>query len=224
MASEVDICNLALAHLGDTANIASLTERSVQAQLCSRFYVPSRDALLEMAAWGFATRRQVLAEVTNISSQWLHTYSMPASVLKALAVLDKDAPADYDVNLVADPSQPWPQGYVPARGAIVYTPQPYTIETDDKGNSILLTDQCDALLRYTAKVTDTTKFTPLFTLALSHLLASQLAGPIIKGDAGRAETAGQLKIFQAIEAQAEISDANQVKTAVEVSVPWIAGR
>ena len=50
MASEVDICNLALGHLGDNATVASLNppEGSVQAQHCARFYPIARDALLEM--------------------------------------------------------------------------------------------------------------------------------------------------------------------------------
>ena len=59
MASEVDICNLALSHLGDTATIASLDppEGSAQAEHCARFYPIARDSLLEMHAWGFATSR-----------------------------------------------------------------------------------------------------------------------------------------------------------------------
>lgn len=226
--SEVDICNLALANLGDTAEISSLSESSTQAQLCKRFYPIARDALLEMSAWGFSTRRALLAEVANLSTQWMHTYSLPPGVLNVLAVLPSDAPGDIEVNYTGTmdcpwPSQ-WPAGYVPAPGAVVYTPQPYTLEIDAKGNSVLLTNQPNALLRYTAKVTDTTKFSPLFTMALGWLLSSHLAGPILKGDAGAAETKRCLQVFQNIEAQAEVSDANQVDSRPQVAVPWIVGR
>ena len=59
MSSEVAICNLALAHLGDSATVASIDppEGSAQSEHCARFYPIARDALLEMHAWKFATRR-----------------------------------------------------------------------------------------------------------------------------------------------------------------------
>lgn len=52
MASEVDICNLALARLGDNATVASIDppEGSAQAEHCARFYAIARDSLLEMHA------------------------------------------------------------------------------------------------------------------------------------------------------------------------------
>ena len=45
MATEVDICNLALAHLGDDATIASIKppEGSAQAEKSARFYPIARD-------------------------------------------------------------------------------------------------------------------------------------------------------------------------------------
>ena len=71
MASEVDICNLALAHLGDSATVASINppEGSAQAEMCQRFYPIARDSLLEMHNWGFATRRKALAQLNNTSKQ-----------------------------------------------------------------------------------------------------------------------------------------------------------
>lgn len=231
MASEVTICNTALGYLGDTAEIASLNEASTQAQLCKKFYAPARDALLEMAAWGFATTRAALAEIDGSwQKQWQHAYAMPNNVMNVLAVLPSDAPGDTEVNISSWPGvngpvgASWPLGYAPVPGAIVYTPQPYTIELGPDGTEIILTNQESALLRYTMSVTNTTLFSPLFTLALGRLLASMLAGPILKGDAGAAEATRQYKIFQVIEAQAEASDANQVYTKTEASVSWIAGR
>jgi hypothetical protein len=80
------------------------------------------------------------------------------------------------------------------------------------------------MLRYTGLVTDTTRFSALFTLALSYLLASMLAGPILKGDAGAAAATQMLAIFNATKAQASASDANQRKTRIEPAVSWIGGR
>ena len=65
--NDVTICNLALGHLGDIANVKSINppDQSVQAQLCKRFYPAARNALLEMSSWGFATVRAKLAQVGN---------------------------------------------------------------------------------------------------------------------------------------------------------------
>lgn len=201
MASEVTICNLALAHLGDSATVSSLypPEGSAQAEHCSRFYPVARDTLLEMAAWNFATRRGTLAQVDNPTTTWLYAYAMPAGVVKALAVLPEGASDDADSVS-------------------------YVIETDSGGNKIVLTNEPNAVLRYVALVTDTTRFSSLFTTALTWLLASMLAGPIIKGDTGAAEAQRCLAQFRLWVAQAEASDANQRRVNVQPVTPWMAGR
>ena len=59
MASEVEICNLALARLGDAATVVSIDppEGSAQAEHCAMFYPMARDTLLAQHPWGFAQRR-----------------------------------------------------------------------------------------------------------------------------------------------------------------------
>ena len=93
MASEVDICNLALARLGDNATVASIDppEGSAQAEHCARFYAVARDSLLEMHAWKFATRRVQLAKLTVESWDWSFAYAEPTGALKLLGVLSATA-------------------------------------------------------------------------------------------------------------------------------------
>jgi hypothetical protein len=226
MASEVSICNLSLSHLGDTARVTSIKppDNSVQARLCAQFYPIARDALLEMSAYGFATRRAKLAQVDNPSTTWLYAYAVPNGMLNALAVLPADAMDDYEAQLLSSDASFFPQGYVPAPMSLAFTPQPYAIETNDDGSQIILTNVQDAVFRFTTFVSDTTKFSPLFTLALSYLLASHLAGPIIKGDEGRAVAAQMLEIFASFQKKAESSDANQRKVKIEASPSWLRGR
>jgi hypothetical protein len=243
--SEVSICNLALGYLGDTANVTSISppENSVQAQLCAQFYPIARDAMLEMGSWGFATTRKKLALLaTNPAAQgaldtngmpdastWAYCYAQPADMVNALAVLSAEASNDYEANYgVCDPSitdfPRFPQGYLPVPGSPTYTPQPYALETLENGTEIVLTNVPDAVLRYTKLVTDTAKFSPLFTLGTSHMLASMLAGPILKGDKGAAEAKNQLALALKFESTAEASDANQRKNNIEPAVSWIRGR
>jgi hypothetical protein len=60
MASETDIYNLALAHVGTRSTIALPTEDSNEARACRRFYAQARDETLTAAWWTFARRTAVL--------------------------------------------------------------------------------------------------------------------------------------------------------------------
>jgi hypothetical protein len=225
VASAVDICNLALSYLGDTATVSSLSppDGSAQAQHCARFYPIARTSALEMASWDFSTKRSILAPVNNAWAMWRYAYSMPSDAINILGVLPIEAADDYSETFCQPFPYPLPEGIIPSANAI-YTPQPYTIEMDSNGLQIILTNVCDAVLRYTYDVSDTTKFSALFTQALAWLLASMLAGPLIKGDAGAAESKRCLGMFQAVESQAEVSDANQRKINPKIATPWIVGR
>ncbi len=201
MASEIDICNLALSHLGDTATVASIDppEGSAQAEYCARFYPMARDALLEIYHWRFATRRATLPLLTADSWDWAFAYGKPADALKLLSVLPAGASSDDE-------------------GA------EFDVESDATGATVILTDEAGASIKYIALVTDTTIFPPLFVMALSWQLASMLAGPILKGDAGAAEAKRCAGLAQAYISQAAQSDANQRKVRPVHTPAWMAGR
>lgn len=206
MASEIDICNLALSHLGDTATVASINppEGSAQAEHCSRFYPVARNAILEMHAWGFATKRIQLALLSSGWPEWNYAYAQPGDAVNILAVLP---PSVTDDNV-----------------AVVQMPQPFSCEIDANDAEVIYTDQADAVLRYTAIITDTTKFSPLFITALSHHLAGMLAGPILKGDVGAAEAKRQEAMMQYYLTKAIESDASQRRVKIDHIPASIAAR
>jgi hypothetical protein len=230
MPSVVTICNAALSHIGDSAAVSSVfpPDGSAQAEYCNKFYPLALKALLEMSNWGFATVRATLAEAaTNPSSTWKYAYAYPNQVVKVIAVLWPDALDDYSENL--GQVTPWvqfpnPEPNYSNPAANFYAPQPYVVEQDGEGNPIILTNVANAVARYTTMIEDPNKFSGLFVLALTYMLASLLAGPIIKGDAGSAKCAEMLKTCEAFLAQAKSSDADQRKTEVRQSVPWMARR
>lgn len=226
MASEVDICNLALAHLGDEATVASINppEGSAQAEQCQRFYPIARDQLLELHNWNFATRRAILPSVTNTARQWRYAYAAPADMMKAVSVIPLDAEDDYSTNLYPTDNPAWGNIYSPVIAAGTYVPQAYSMEIDANGNYVIYTNLENAMLRYQAKITDPSRFTPLFTITLSWSLASMLAGPVLKGDAGQAESKRCNQIMGAYLLQATSSDANQRNVKPEHIVSWMAGR
>lgn len=224
MASAVDICNLALGYLGDAATVSSIDppEGSAQATHCARFYPIALAAMLEMHPWSFSTVRTALTQITNPSDTWAYAYAAPSDVINMLAVLPPDALDDYSAGVPLPDVQPVLAG--PMLQGSGYTPQPFSPETLLDGQDIILTNQPSAVLRYTRYVSDTAKFSPLFVTALSYLLASKLAGPLIKGDAGRAEAKAQLQQFVYWYGQARDSDSSQRKIAPVHQVPWVNAR
>lgn len=223
MASTVDICNLALAHLGDEATVSAISpsDGSAQADLCARFYPIALNSLLEMHPWAFATKREVLGLLSGQDvSEWLYCYSAPTDMVNPLAVLDSEATNDYSASFVD-------QNEYPAMNGLplgIYTPQTFVIEAATDGTSVIRTNLENATLRYTGLITDTTKFSPLFTNALAWLLASHLAGPLLKGDAGRKATADSYRMFMDAFARANSSDASQRRANVAPNTPWMTKR
>lgn len=206
MATDVSICNLALGHLGDGATVSSIDppEASMQAEYCSQFYPIARDQMMELHDWNFATRRISAALLTTDPwTQWRFAYAVPSEAIRVFSVLPPEAADDQlgpDYRFTATP-----QAYLGPQE----TPNDFEIEVDGEGRRVIYTNVEDAVLRYTVPVTDTTRFSPLFVTALSYLLASYLAGPILKGESGRSIAGSMMQQAMGWTGQAAKSDAGQ---------------
>lgn len=165
MASTIDICNLALAHLGEIPSISSIDppEGSAHAEKCERFYPIARDAALEMRNWSFALKRVQLAMIPgNTNTQWGFKYAIPSDMIRPIAI--PHAGFGFNPEFI-----PWAAG--PGRP----NSSDFTTEGD-----YLFTNADDAELVYLYRLTDVTKFTPLFVNSVAWLLASYLAGAITR--------------------------------------------
>lgn len=225
MASVVDICNMALSHLGDSATVSNIDppEGSAQAEHCARFYPLALATLLEMHSWAFATRRIALAAVDNPSSTWAYAYALPSNTINLISILASDASDDYSSSSQSS-AQTYESNYARSVVGGSYTPQDFSPETNANGDDIILTNQYNAVLRYTVLVTDTTKFSPLFVECLSWLLASKLAGPVLKGDSGMSASQACMKTCLYWLGQATDSDASQRRATPRQQVSWLNAR
>lgn len=176
MASDVAICNRALGILGQQRQVTSIDppDGSVEAGRCATFYPTARLELIEAHNWPFAMARVELAPVAENPTAWAGAYALPADCLRAVRV-----PTAYTASLFDQPGEYRAGLFVP-RGASSQRPGEASAPFELEGG-ILYTDEPTPTLIYLRDVTDSTKFTPGFTTALQHLLASYLAGPIIKG-------------------------------------------
>lgn len=202
MPSAVDICNLALARLGDDATVSSIDppEGSAQAEHCKVFYPMARDTMLDAHAWSFITTRKALAELDETPpAGWLYTYAKPSGAIKLLAVLAADALDDSD-------------------------PQPFISEILPDGTEVILSNTPNAVLRYTIRQTDPTHYPPLFVDALSMLLASHLAGPILKGSTGISASKAWLSAFATQFGAAKVADTNQRRVERTHTPNWMSAR
>jgi hypothetical protein len=206
MFSVVDICNLALSYLGDSATVTSINppEGSAQAEHCARYWPLALQEVLEAHPWGFATKRVKPALLANKDPAWAYHYALPHDALRVFAVLPPEAIDDYEVN-----------GHA--------VPVPYQIERAD-GQLRILTDQRDALVRYIATSDDPALYPATFTEALAWKLAGMLAGPLRKGDAGAAEAKRCQELYGYYLRLAIAKDSEQRKVKLRPQTPWIERR
>lgn len=188
MASVVEICNMALARLGDEATVASIKppEGSAQAGHCAAFYPLARNTLLESHAWSFATERVHLAQLWNNPGWTEYRYSIPSTSLRVLGVF----PSSDDLRY-------WP--YEKA----------FEVERSGDGSVVISTNVESAWARVIMAVPDPMKFPPQFVDALAWLLASYLAGPVLKGNTGAQAAQSMYKIHAAVAERARFADSNQ---------------
>lgn len=219
MASDVDICNLALAHLGDRATVASLDppEGSAQAELCARFYPIARDGLLELYDWAFATVSAQPALRDVEAKPYRFAYAKPADALRIRAVLPEQM-----FTVYSDWVYNW-RALISQQGRTVTGA--YEMRADAMlGGELVLTNVENPTLIYTRITEDASVFPSLFVQALSYQLAAMLAGPILKGDVGTSENKRLLQVAQLMVARAKEADAAQRHESTEFLPQHLAGR
>jgi hypothetical protein len=142
--SNTEICNMALDKLG-AARINDLdTDKSPQAIKCRTHFEQTRDALVESHTWRFATGREKLSQDTV------------------------DPEFEYDNQFIL-PTDYLVQKNVWGENGPRDTPFSYSLEGDR-----LLTNEGEINLRYIKRVTDPTKFDPLFVEVFILKLALKL--------------------------------------------------
>jgi hypothetical protein len=157
MSSQIDIYNMALGHLGVTTTVASLTEPSKERKAMDRFWDAALEATLRDKDWPFTTKFKnpgLIGEEPTV--EWDYSYRYPTDCLTVRRIM----PAD-------------------GRGSAVRIP--FRIARDDTAR-LIYTDQPEAMIEYTARVSDSSQFPPDFTMALSFRLAAYTAPSLTRGD------------------------------------------
>lgn len=210
MTSTVKICNTALSLIGASARVASISppDGSVEAGHCATFFDMVRREALELAVPHFALRRADLAELsTNPSDNWAYAYATPSLMLKPLRI----------IRAVTGLT-------VFNQDAVSYTPSDRGGAPFDIENDVIYSNEPNAQLIYLADVQDPGRFSPLFVTGMAMLLASYLAGPLIKGLPGARVGANWRQQAEAKLAKAAASAANASTASSDFIPSSIAAR
>lgn len=194
MANAVDICNLSLSHIGSDAVVTAISP-------------PDGSVEAGYCARFYPLARKVMLAVTNWSFATKRATLAPVTNPSSIWLYAYAQPADCLKPI-----------HIFKLGADEEDTADFEVE-----DNIILTNEAEAVLKYTRDVTDTTKYSPPFVSALSWMLASYLAGPVIKGAAG-VNAAGALLERAMQEARAAgANDANRSDGKTDDFVPSSIG-
>lgn len=198
MATDIDICNMALGKLGDEANLHSIDppEGSTQADHCARWFPIARDKALASFPWSFATRHVEIAKLSEQTADGYNAFDLPAKCLRVLEVWDK---ADVDLGI----ERSWVRSRRPA----------LEWHTETLKNRSVIACRADSIVVcYIWQQKDTSTFTPLFVDALVYLLASDLAGPMHTGSTGMTLSSNMYQAYLVALQRAQANDVQRFET------------
>ena len=198
--TETAICNMSLGKLGDKRIKDNVeTENSVQAIQCRLHYEQTRDALERSHSWRFTRDR-----IKLVSAWATDTVYTTDQYVSNDDVWYKCSTAHTSSSATEPPHANWTTltavDYTPGVGEwdymwalpsdfmrfrSIYEESGYTSKSRRHAieGENLLTNLSGVGLRYVKKVTDPTKFDPLFVEVFVWLLADEMIGPLAGGDA-----------------------------------------
>lgn len=189
MASQIQICNLALVHCGE-ATITSLNEDNKAARVLNRVYDMVRDQALTDYRWNFAiARAELAADPTPPAFGFQNRFTVPSDLLQLIGLFD---------------SQESNRNYTSAETIF------------KREGAYILTDDAPCRIIYVKRITDTGMYPPEFVKYMGYLLATTIFYDMTKGAdrytalvQGREQAAKQAKFKGAIQNTPEVIVASE---------------
>jgi hypothetical protein len=150
--SKIASCNIALSHIGSSERITALTDDTKEARILNLMYDFSRQFVLQDFEWGFAERRALLSLLSVEVTGFDYAYQYPNGCLKAREIyqsVPEEKPIDYLI-----------------------------MAQDTEDSTMIVTNEQNATLIYTADITNVNMFSAAFNVALSYQIAANIAVPL----------------------------------------------
>jgi hypothetical protein len=180
--SETAICQLATAHLR-AGTIGSIDDNSIAATHCKLFYETLRDVVLEGSNWGFARKVKPLQLLSETEFGWTYAYQYPSDCLRVNKLM-----INYETS---------------AQDDVVYC------ISNINGAKVILSNEPGLRISYRSRVTNTDLFPASFKMALSYLIASEIAVAVIGVKEGERLKKISLNMYASYLGSASENDANE---------------
>jgi hypothetical protein len=209
MASSVELCNLALAKIR-AKSINSLNGSSIEAQQCNLHYNLARDQVLADHDWGFNTRVIALAQYSSSNIfNWPYMWAYPSDCLHLNYLIRNITEASEDTSNSSAVALRFEDDHRQHRPS-VDPPVEYDVFFDQsQGNKVIGTKESGLRANYRAQIDDPNVYTTDFKLALSYLLGSMIAVPIVGEERGSKLEVRCLQLYSAFIDKAKTKANNQ---------------
>lgn len=156
-ASDVDIANQALSHIGVSKFIANLeTEQTNEARACRTFFNTARNAMVRDFPWPFATKFAQLGLVSqDPTDEWKFEYAYPSDAVKLIRI----------VTGTPNDNQQSREKFRVIHGA---------------ASTTIYANASPACMEYVLRLEDTARFPDDLVLALGYRLAIYIAPRLAK--------------------------------------------
>jgi len=194
--TDVQIINMALAHLGHTQLIAARSELANEAVVGNLFYEAAVQYCLEDFAYGFA--RQYVAPglvETDPNEDWQFSYRYPSDCVKVRRIVTRLGRQDPN-------------------------PPPFNIGQDDSARLIYSNTE-NMVIEYTKLVTNTALYPAMFAEAVSWWLAGLMCPGLAKD---RKQAAGCFQMYSLVLQRAQAKDRNESQDPPELESEAIRAR
>lgn len=194
MASQANICNLALVNLGQSPDIVNINppDGTKYSASAAQFWPIMLDKVLGEYDWDFARKQSTLLEVSEtLPAAWEYAYALPTDMIVPRMLQCAD---QADPNIGID----------------------YEIK-----DGILFCNESSVVLRYTYRNTNTSKYSNGAVLAMGAYLAHLLAAPVTKDP--KVSSAWQ-QMYQTYLAQAMIENTSRTHYHNRYESPGISSR
>lgn len=210
--SKVDLCNAALIKIGQDIPIAAMAESTKAARAFARCFDRVLDLVLARHPWPFTITAVALAPSPDAAFPgWTYRYDVPSDCLTALAVCGADGVRATVSSLSRCGALPRIDGRVD-----------FDTVTGSQATNII-TDQPEAYLVYSARITDVGRFPSLFCEALVCRLGMEVA-PALAGELGVRMAQTLMQNYEMARAEAIAHAFNEARDQLQADTPSIAAR
>lgn len=229
--NDTDVVNLALTKIGIQGSVSSInpSDGSTEGDAASILYEPLMNSLHRAANWNFARKQDYLtllraAVINGIQSDnpppqpWFYEYLYPADCLRARFIIPYFAS-----NSNVSPPLTTSETVIP--NLFEGPPIKFVVgnDRDLHGNPtrVILTEMQNAILVYTARITDPTQWDPNFLDAATNYLGAWLINALSRN---RAQLNDMVAATKEIIATARTTDGDEGITSADHLPDWIAVR